>query len=335
MMDGSVRCWGDNQYGQLGDGTTTARARPVTVPGIRDAAAIVAGEGHTCALLGDGTVRCWGRNADGQLGVSVIDRSYTPVTVQNLPAADTLVAGNAHTCVILRDDRTVRCWGLNDEGQLGDNATKNQDTPVLVRGLTGAIGLAAGERHTCARLMAGGAQCWGINSDGELGDGTRTSRLVAGTPVVGLGAIDAIVAANHHTCVRLMDQTVRCWGENGDGQLGDGSAIERPMPVAVQGVAMAIAVRAGATHTCALLDEQTVRCWGRAAEGQLGEVRVASKGATLRSPGLTNVEEIAAGGLHSCARLNDGSVWCWGANGQGQLGDGSTIPRPMPVRVAW
>ncbi len=340
MADGTVRCWGANEFGQLGDGSTTARSRPVPVVGLRDVGMLALGEGHTCALVGDGSVRCWGRNAVGQLGASVADRSLTPVPVQNLTAVEAIAAGDDHTCARLQDG-SVRCWGLNDEGQLGGDDAAFRDTPVAVRdpagttNLTGVAGLAAGERHTCARMAAGGALCWGLNAFGELGDGTRVGRRLP-APVMNLGALEAIAAGERHTCARLDTQRVRCWGGNGDGQLGDGSTTDRDVPVDARGVEMAIAVRAGVTHSCALLDDQTVRCWGRDVEGQLGEVSIAvDGGGTIRSPGLGFVEEITAGAQHTCARLNNNEVRCWGANGSGQLGDGTVETRRTPVRVAW
>ncbi|MEM0243336.1 MAG: DUF2341 domain-containing protein [Candidatus Aenigmatarchaeota archaeon] len=131
LSNGTVRCWGWNDNGQLGDGTTKSRYTPVTVVNLNDAVAIAAGSYHTCALLSNGTVRCWGRNGNGQLGDGTTTSRYTPVTVVNLNDAVAIAAGSYHTCALLSNG-TVRCWGLNNYGQLGDGTTSDKYTPVTV-----------------------------------------------------------------------------------------------------------------------------------------------------------------------------------------------------------
>ena len=160
IADASVRCWGDNQYGQLGDGTTTNSPVPLTVSGITDATEIVVGGEHTCALIADASVRCWGDNQYGQLGDGTTTNSPVPLTVSGITDATEIVAGGEHTCALLVD-HTLRCWGENQQGQLGDGTTMDLLTPVAVVGITAASQVSAGSYHTCALLVDQSVRCLG------------------------------------------------------------------------------------------------------------------------------------------------------------------------------
>lgn len=233
-----VWCWGYNGDGQLGDGSTTTRPRPVQVAGLGGGvAAIAAGWFHTCAVTGGGGARCWGRNDRGQLGDGTIDRRTTPVTVRRLSSGVTAIsAGAMHSCA-LRNDGTPRCWGRNDYGQLGDGSDADRLAPVWVRRLPGAVAqISAGGLHSCARLATGAVRCWGSGARGALGIGstqtryvpTQTRRLTAG--------VAAVRAGDRVSCALLADGSYRCWGNNDMGQLGDGTiGTERLVPVKVKG----------------------------------------------------------------------------------------------------
>ncbi len=280
LGDGSVRCWGYNSRGQLGDGTMTNRPNPTLVPGLTGVIELAAGY-HTCARLGDGSVRCWGNNQWGQLGDGTTTNRPNPTLVPGLTGVIELTPGNVHTCARLGDG-SVRCWGNNQWGQLGDGTTTNRPNPTLVPGLTGVVELAAVGSHTCARLGDGSVRCWGNNSYGQLGDGTTTNRPNP-TLVPGLTGVVELAAGNYHTCARLGDGSVRCWGNNSYGQLGDGTTTNRPSPTLVPGLTGVIELTPGNVHTCARLGDDSVRCWGNNPYGQLGD------GTTTNRPSPTLV----------------------------------------------
>ncbi len=332
--DGTVRCWGENGQGQIGDGTSTDRLSPANVSGITTAVAVSAGGAHTCALRVDGTVRCWGRGANGQLGNNSTAERRSPVTVSGLSTAVAIAAGRDHTCALLHDG-AVRCWGSNSSGQLGDGTTTNRLTPVTVSGLSGVTALTAGGFHTCAQRADATARCWGLNNLGQLGDGTTTDRLTPVT-VSSQSSTVAISAGGNHTCAVRAEGSVRCWGRNFFGQVGDGTFDNRPGGAFVQPEPDdVVTVTSGADHTCMLRAGGTARCWGFNVSGQLGDGTATNHSrAETTVVGLTGAVALAAGGSHTCAMLTDGALRCWGSNSSGQLGDGTGASSLTPNVVA-
>ena len=258
ISNGTIRCWGRNIFGELGNGSNQGSSLPVAVSGITTAAEVAAGGSHTCARLSDGSVRCWGSHALDQLGNTGLitgSSSNTPVTVSGLANAVSIEAGTNHTCAVTNTG-TVSCWGDNISGHLGGFWTlvatfplsfrTTSETPVSVSGLSTAAGAAAGFGHSCAALSTGSVFCWGDNSSGQLGaasnvgfvpPGGGASTTVTIVPVQA-GSITTAVEVTtglFHSCARLSNSRVLCWGLNSSGQLGIGDVGGTPFPTEAGG----------------------------------------------------------------------------------------------------
>ncbi|HZH04740.1 MAG TPA: hypothetical protein VEY30_13220, partial [Myxococcaceae bacterium] len=273
-VDGGVVCWGVGLQGQLGDGTRDETLEPHAVVGLGEAVqGLASGREHTCVLGVDGAVWCWGANGEGQLGVTTPTISDTPVRVDGLPSdVRSLSAGANHSCALASDGRAF-CWGSNGKGELGDGTPAATSLPVQVTQLSVALAsVSAGDRHTCARAVTGEGYCWGHNAFGELGDDTSLDSLVPVSPLGLPGVVTELVAGEGMSCAIGGAGQAFCWGRNSEGQLGDGTRLHRPRPVAVQGLAEATkAVAVGTGFSCAIGGVHQALCWGRNADGQLGD----------------------------------------------------------------
>jgi len=243
------------------------------------------------------------------------------------------VAGKAHTCA-LSTSGTVQCWGVGTAGQLGDGTYDSATLPVPVSGITNAVSLSLGTNTSCAVLGDGTARCWGNNSYGELGTGTYTSNEPVPVAVSGLSDVVSISAGQYHTCAVITDGTARCWGNNGSGQLGDGTNTASNVPVTVSGLTNVISISAGDNQTCAVLSDGTARCWGYNDFGQLGDGTVTNSNVPVAVTGLSGVTAIDTMYRHSCAVLDDGTARCWGYNYYGQLGNATNTNSNLPVAVS-
>jgi alpha-tubulin suppressor-like RCC1 family protein len=267
---GGVSCWGDNTYGELGDGTTAARTTPAPVSGLTSAVELAAGIGFTCARSSTGAVSCWGRGNFGQVGNGGTGNQLTPATVIG-SGASAIIAGQRHACAVVSG--AIWCWGRNQHGQVGDNTIADKLVPTAVVGSpANPVELAAGPRHTCARTNTGAMWCWGSNANGQLGDGTLVDHIVPGPVSASLTAVSDIAAGGSTTCAVVSStQAIKCWGANSVGQVGDGTQIDRTLPVVIRGGSTYASVTLGNSHACAKLTAGGVRCWGGNDWGQLGD----------------------------------------------------------------
>lgn len=340
---GTAYCWGDNQFGQLGDGgAETDTDVPVAVATDLRFERLSAGGSHTCGRTTAGEVYCWGSNLRGQLGDG---RGGTDSPTPRLIAGNLELvqvrAGLVHTCG-RTSGGAIYCWGSNLFGQLGDGqAGTNSDLPVAVdTNLTFETVGGAAVHHTCA-LSGMRAYCWGWNELGQLGDGTRTDRA---SPVLVQGdhRFLELAAGQSYSCgITLFNETF-CWGSNTQGQLGDNNAgTDRLTPVRVAGsivFRVPSPLSSGFGHTCAMgfaAGASTPYCWGYNASGQLGD---GSTGQDRDNPvpvrGGLPFSELDTGGLHTCGVTEAGEAFCWGRNDAGALGDGNAgTDSDTPVRV--
>ena len=272
--DGTAYCWGDNSHGQVGDDSTQARYAPVEVATALRFESIDGGAKHTCALTSNGAGYCWGRNDRGQLGDGSTTHRHVPVAVTGGRSFAQIVAGGSeigHTCGLVGD--VGYCWGDNERGQLGIGSANlsPHSEPAQVAGSLEFTQLTAGlGRHTCGRTAAGAAYCWGENTFGGLGDGTQTDRDEPVAVMGGLSFVDVVAGGFlGHSCGRAAGKTY-CWGENERGQVGDGSNVDRLVPVEVAGDLTFDAGDLGFRHSCARATPGGVYCWGSNGAGQLG-----------------------------------------------------------------
>lgn len=299
LEQGSIKCFGYNRWGQLGTGASSCTypegASDCTrVAGIDDALDVAAGGAHACAVRAGGSVECWGLNNHGQLGQGNLDLGETPVPLP-VPGIDTAFAvasGSRFSCALV-DDGAVKCWGRNNQGQLGlgaASADPGVPTPSAVSGVADATAIVAGDSHACVLHSSGDVSCWGQEDYGALGTPEDALNSFRATPAA-LGFSDGIglAAGDLHTCVLHADGAVRCFGENYYGQIGDGTNRNRSFtPVTVQNVASASALAAGGQHTCARVsqDPVNVKCWGSGNFGQIGNGAV---GGVNERPGADHV----------------------------------------------
>ena len=293
ISGGSIKCWGDNSAGQLGDGTTQLRTGPVSVLGISDAKSVSVGWTTTCAVRASGEVDCWGSD---QFSFGSPNH-LTPTPVPGISGAVTVASSPepwAQTCA-LKADGSVDCWGQDGNGLTSEVRQ--------IPGVSDAKAISVGSYHACELTAIGSVGCWGYNGYGQLGSGPVGGGLQWLRPVDGLPPAVSVAAGGEHTCAQLTTGHYMCWGDNAIGQLGAGTLGYAFSPVKVSGLSNVIALSSAGTRQCALRADQTVWCWGSGTGGpQATPVQVA---------GITGAVAVGMNFRTSCAALSDGTVSCW------------------------
>jgi alpha-tubulin suppressor-like RCC1 family protein len=360
IVGGKAFCWGDNSSGELGNnnqGVSSSTAVAVSTTGVlagKTLTDITAGDSWTCALDSNGAAYCWGQNGSGQLGNNSTTPSAVPVAVTGGHAFTEISASDLgdHTCAIDTAGKAW-CWGVNTNGQLGNNSTTQSLVPVAVD-TTGVLAgktltkIAVGTSFTCVLDTAGQAYCWGLNTNGELGNNSTTQSLVpvavSTTGVLAGKTLTEIDAGASFACGLDAAGAAYCWGQNSTGQLGNNSTTESHVPVAVttSGVLAGKSlndITAGNGFSCALDTTGKAYCWGDGSQGQLGDNSFSQSNvpvavtATGVLAGVT-LTQIDSGTNSTCAIDASSNVYCWGANGNGELGNGTSGgPSTVPVKV--
>jgi alpha-tubulin suppressor-like RCC1 family protein len=344
---GEVYCWGYNADGELGRDSTGEKCwgsgcstSPVPVGDLPPVAAVSVGNIHVCALTPVGEGYCWGGNDRGQLGRGGTTASAKPEPVSGDLRFASISAGGVHSCGVTLGG-ALYCWGMNVAAAPGTELCGGYPcatTPMRVDAESDYALVRAGTVHSCAVTTTGRLRCWGTRNSGQVGDGVFSNTPQV-TPVdVGLDSIATITAGWAHTCAVQRSGLAWCWGDGGEGQLGDGMATRSSIPVAVSGTGRYSAVAVGNWHTCAVATSGPGQCWGQGTFGQLGVggTSGATTPVTIQGDALTGV---TAGDLFTCGIFSgDGLVYCWGYSLKGQLGNGtvSALGEPgslLPVRV--
>ncbi len=324
---GGIKCWGYNNLYQLGNGTSTSTGTPVDVTAVTSGAVKVAagGPSFTCALINDGSIKCWGQNNVGQLGIGSVSGSVsTPSLVSGISTATSIAAGyNNHACAIISGG-TVKCWGSNTYGQLGNNSNVNSSSPVDVIGVSNATSLSLGYEHSCAVISDGSIKCWGRNNVGQLGDASNTDRWTA-INVNGVSSGTTSLAAYNTTCA-VISGAVKCWGEGSYGQIGNGVNSDRNTSDFVTGLSAGWKeVTVGDLSACARNNNGSVKCWGRQTYGNImnGVISLAVASAPTDALGAqSGVIGLSSNAYAHCLLLFDGQARCAGNLTNGQIGAG-------------
>jgi alpha-tubulin suppressor-like RCC1 family protein len=330
--DGTVKTFGENDTGQLGDGGNTDQSMPVA-PGLSNCIAVSGGgdqlEAHSMALKNDGTVWSWGSNLYGGLGNGGTTSTSTPAQVSSLSGITAISAGGWHSAA-LSNDGTVWTWGWNGDGQLGDGTTSDRTAPYQVAGLSGVTSIKAGTYHVLALRNDGTVWAWGDNENGQIGIGTTITDQTTPVQVSGLSNVVKIAAGRFFSLALKSDGTVWTWGQNLYGQLGNGTTTDSPVPVQVSSLSNVIDITCGAFECHIIKSDETAWAWGRNTYGNLGDGTVANSSTPVQSVGLTNVVRVAAGTNFALFAKSDGTFWGCGRNLSGQLGDGTFTQRNTP-----
>ena len=348
LDDGSLKCWGRNNYHQIGTGTQVDVYTPqvVNLGTGRTVISVGVGSSHTCAILDDGILKCWGFNLQGQLGTGTQVNAPTPQII-NLGTGRTAVSvslGSQHTCAIL-DDGNLKCWGSNSYGQIAGSGYSFSPRVVDLGVGRTAISINAGYSHTCAVLDNSSLACWGQNSQGQLGVSLDDLSTNTDSPVyVNLSSnstIESLGTSYYGTCVSFSNGEIKCWGYYRNILMGTTGFPENvPTLIGEAFEKVPQVIELGSEHSCAIFDGD-LNCWGYNIQGQLG-IGISGTGQQELIPHIVDLGigrsavSVSAAYGHTCAILDNGSLKCWGYNFYGQLGIGtSETGHQCILRLNW
>lgn len=319
----SVVCWGNNNFGQLGNNTTSSSLTPVTAQISGTPTAVVAGDYFTCALIDDGNVKCWGLGLAGQLGVGSGASSPVPLTIGI--SASKITASGDTACALLTTQKIV-CWGKNVDGNVGDSTNTNKLVPTTPTGTgsTNFIDIANGPRSTCAVLADNTMKCWGANEAGQLGDLTTTNRSIPTTASL-ISSVNAVAVGLTSTCAVLVDQTVKCWGNNALGQLGNGNTTNSPTAAqSLAGSLTGVTAIVGSRASFCIMATSGVKCWGSNEGGNLGFGNMENQSTPSPIKGVGAIANLSVGPVSTCFTHKVSRVSCIGKGYTG--GFGQAVP---------
>lgn len=347
----SMVCWGDNEYGQLGDGTTTGSTVPiyVNVAANETPVEVTVGQVTACALMESGNIYCWGSGYYGKMGNGepwnddYVNTEMRQVLLPEGQGGQTVSISGGHICTIL-DNGDVYCWGRGNQGQLGYGGTSNRNIPANVNlpGQRSAIAISTGTFMTCAITTDGMGYCWGENDEGQLGNGTTNSRRMTPAEVLfpsGYTPV-SISAGDDFACALMDNRKVMCWGENNDGRLGQGPLATddetTPVWVSMENSETAHFLDIGTKSACMILDSGETKCWGTNEEGQIGQgdTDIDYYSTPTEVNGNYDFVALSINSDTICAITSNAEGYCWGDNEAGQTGRGSIdTDEPTPAEI--
>ena len=331
--DGSLWAWGNNANGQLGDGTTISKFEPVQIGTESNWSMVSAGGDYSMAIKTDGTLWAWGNRARGQLGDgSTTGRMTEPHQIGTDTDWVSISVGSSHTMAI-KADSSLWAWGDNDQGRLGDSTSAHRSTPTQIGDDTNWGMVSAGSQHTTALKTDGTLWAWGFNSYGQLGGATTGTSsyipLQIGTDT-DWTAISS--TAGSHSLALKANGTLWAWGRNSQGQLGDGSTVDKHEPTQITTETDWRSITAGSIHSAAIKLDGTLWAWGYNSYGTLGDGTSTNRNNPTPIGTDTTWVSLAADS-HTMAIKADGSLWTWGRNGNGRLGDGTSVDKLEPIQI--
>ena len=323
FKSGEVYGWGENESGQVGDGTTKDRNQPQLIEGFPSKVmSIAAGSFHSLAITENGEVYGWGDNGCGQVGDGTRQKKVCPQLIKGIQGKVAGIAAGGYHSLVFLDSGKVYGWGWNEYGQMEDETTGVTSRPKLIKDIPGkVVGIAAGYQHSLVLLESGKVYGWGRNEEGELGDGTTQERrhpqLITGIP----GKVIGISAGNYHSLALLESGEVYGWGSNENGQIGGGNLMVRKYPEAISGIpGKALSIASGDYHSLVEIENGVVYGWGDNSFWQLGDSISQNRTHPQLITGIPHkVVGLAAGTYHSLALLENGEVYGWGILGLGKL----------------